>query len=272
MIYYTNPNDPSVAKAFNKQGVVIVRNFLGERFSSLKKQTQEYLAREIENKTIEVRSTGIEETLNRNNAELLPATNSGFDTLRKSTGTIINKRTKCRDGDDGLLDIWNIDEQLSQENVESLNKVKNYVLKLIKKSFNLECKFFTTNLYYNHSVSTTRGIHADCKDFPSRIKSFLYMTDINEIGDGPFSFILGSHYERGKSYYRRTDVTHPFKEDEDNYKIFDKAKEDDLIIACVAGAHRGMPQKPNHKRAAYVQTYDPLPGQRYVPKKEVMLL
>ena len=53
-------------------------------------------------------------------------------------------------------------------------------------------------------------------------------------------------------------VIRDFLADEDNFMIFDELKKNDLILACVGGAHRGIPQKPNHKRIAYVQSFDPV--------------
>ena len=112
--------------------------------------------------------------------------------------------------------------------------------------------------YLNKSVTSTRGIHADSGTYPSRIKYFLYLTDINDVHDGPFSFIKGSHKKIGKKYHRKYDIYEPLnQEDKKNYVIF-SPKQNDMLIACVSGAHRGMPQKPGRERLVLVGTFDPV--------------
>ena len=47
------------------------------------------------------------------------------------------------------------------------------------------------------------------------------------------------------------------QEDKKNYIIF-SPKQNDMLIACVSGAHRGMPQKPGRERLVLVGTFDPV--------------
>ena len=250
-LIYSDEHNPDIHKTLEKCGIVVIRDFLKiESFQNLEQETNTFIAQYVNNKNIQ------------------PDLTMNFNKLRKSTKTIINKRIAKRDGDEGLLDIWNINKNINDNANKSLDSVKEYCLSLCNLAFELKYKFFTTNMYYNKSVSTTRGIHSDSGSFPSRVKSFLYMTDIKSVHDGPFSYILGSY--RGNQngeypYHRKYKIYKPHPPDVNEYVIFDDLCKNDLIIACIAGAHRGIPQKKDHTRIAYVQSYDPTAVQSYDP-------
>ena len=181
-----------------------------------------------------------------------------FNTLRKKNKTIINRRFKSRDGDEGLLDIWHIDKSLDKKCNTIISNINENIKQILEDAFKIKYKFINNNVYLNRSVTETRGIHADSDTYPSRIKYFLYFTDINDIYDGPFSFIKGSHKTIGKKYHRKYEIYEPLnQEDKNNYIIF-QPKQNDMLIACVSGAHRGMPQKPGRERLVLVGTFDPV--------------
>ena len=180
-----------------------------------------------------------------------------FNTIRFSNKTIFNKRFKKRDGDEGLIDIWHINKSLDNKCNNIIDKINNKVEKKLRNTFKINYKFINNNVYLNKSVTNTRGIHADSGSYPSRVKYFLYLTDINDIHDGPFSFIKGSHKKIGKKYHKKYDIYKPLNRvDKENYIIF-SPKQNDMLIACVSGAHRGMPQKLGRERLVLVGTFDP---------------
>ncbi len=228
-----------IGRALDKYGVVLIKDYLPkENFNSVHTEYKNFLKENVIGKNILVN----------------PSAN--FGSLRASGKTIINKRFKGRDGDEGLIDVWNIDQTIN--NPDPINKVKDYSLSILQEAFPQYIYHFkTNNLYINHSVTHTRGIHSDSGVFPSRAKSFLFMTDINDQADGPFSFILGTHKGKGKDYWHKYDIYSPLPEDASNYVIFDDAKKNDLVITCVAGAHRGLPQEVGRKRGVFVSSYDP---------------
>lgn len=184
----------------------------------------------------------------------------GFEEARKTTlsseKALINKRLARHDGDEGLIDIWGVDRVLSTKTF--IEKINQFSLNLVSKAFQSKYKLYTNHLYFNKSIITTRGIHADSNFYPSRMKSFLYLTDIKDIFDGPFSYILKSHQKEGLKYHRKYDIYLPeTQEDRDNYVIFDNLQAGDLIVGCVSGAHRGMPQLKGRERVVIVSSYDP---------------
>jgi len=180
-----------------------------------------------------------------------------YESLRESKEYVINRRVPTRDGDDGLIDVWNIDRYFSPESQNILEKIKTHSLNVIERSFETKYKFFTHNLYVNRGVRT-RGIHADSDIFPSRVKSFCFLTDVPDETYGPFSYIKGTHLEGGKKYHRRYDIYEPLSgEERDNYEVYTGIEKGDLVIAAVAGAHRGLNQEKDKVRIVLVSSYDP---------------
>jgi hypothetical protein len=210
-------------------------------------------------KDFEYLKTSILDVINKTDIEKINVNlNNNFNKLRFSNKTIFNRRCKSRDGDEGLLDIWHINKSLDDKSNAIINEINNNIKQILEDSFKIKYKFINNNVYLNKSVTSTRGIHADSGDYPSRTKYFLYLTDINDVHDGPFSFIKGSHKKIGKNYHRKYDIYEPLnQEDKKNYIIF-SPKQNDMLIACVSGAHRGMPQKPGRERLVLVGTFDPV--------------
>jgi hypothetical protein len=225
-----------------QDGACILPAYLSsEDYSLLRKDVSQYLHANIFKKTISSADAKI-----------------NFNLLRKMGKLYINKRIAKRDGDDGLVDIWNIDQGLNNTSRDIIKKIVEDVQKKLSETYKVKYTYKTCNLYVNQSITKTRGIHSDTGKFPSRAKAFLYFTDINDIHDGPFSYILGSHFSEGKRYHHKYDIMKPLtKEEGERYKIFDKVKQNDLVIGCVSGAHRGMPQKKGRERIVLVLSFDP---------------
>jgi len=237
--YNRTDNYEDIMNTLEEYGVVVIKNFLEE--NDLKTLMSDY--KNFYDSKI-------------NDKKIVADRSVNFNTLRKKKDTFINKRIKSRDGDEGMIDIWNIDKSLTKSNTQ-LDDIKKFSLNIINGAFNVKYDFKTTNMYINESISQTRGIHSDSGVFPSRVKTFFYMTDINDVHDGPYSFILNSHKGNGKKYWKKYDIFQPLPGDEDKYVIFDTLNKNDLVISCVAGAHRGMPQKQGRKRSALVLSFDP---------------
>lgn len=187
-----------------------------------------------------------------------PSLNVNFEKLRSMGKPFFNKRISKRDGDEGLIDVWNFDQLVNDECREAIKKIDDFVLNIIEEAFKTKYSKKTVNLYVNNSVENTRGIHADSNFFPSRVKCFLYLTKVDGNDCGPFSFIKKSHTGAGLKYHRQYNIHTPLtEEDQDNYVIFNKLEIGDLVIAAVSGAHRGLPQKKGNERIALVISYDP---------------
>jgi hypothetical protein len=223
-------------------GVCVLSQYLPEeKYISLRKDVSQYLKANVFQKNIKPAGKDV-----------------SFNTLRKLGKLFINKRIPQRDGDDGLIDVWNINKGLSKESQDIIKEIAQDIENKLTDTFKTKYSFKTCNLYVNQGITKTRGIHADTGKFPSRAKAFLYFTDISDIHDGPFSFILGSHFKEGKKYHHKYDIYKPLnKEHQEKYKIFDEVKQNYLLVGCVSGAHRGMPQKKGRERIVLVLSFDP---------------
>lgn len=182
-----------------------------------------------------------------------------FNKLRRENKFVINKRMKSRDGDEGMIDLWNYDQKMSEETKSLLNKINTHAIKILKEAYpDAGYELKTHNVYINKSVTETRGIHADSDFFPSRIKSFLYLTDVPDNSYGPFSYVKKSHTGSGIKYHRKYDIVEPLtEEDKENYEIYTGINKGDVVIAAVSGGHRGIPQEQGKLRIAIVSSYDP---------------
>lgn len=103
---------------------------------------------------------------------------NSFNNLRDKNKTIINRRFKSRDGDEGLLDIWHIDKSLDKKCNTIISNINKNIKQILEDAFNIKYVFINNNVYLNRSVTETRGIHADSHKYPSRIKYFLYFSNI----------------------------------------------------------------------------------------------
>ena len=182
-----------------------------------------------------------------------------FNKLRRENKFVINKRMKSRDGDEGMIDLWNYDQKMSEETKALLNKINTHSINILREAYpDAGYELKTHNVYLNKSVTETRGIHADSDFFPSRIKSFVYLTDVPDNSYGPFSYIKKSHIKEGLKYHRKYDIMEPITdEDKENYKIYTGITSGDVVVAAVSGAHRGIPQEKGKMRMAIVSSYDP---------------
>lgn len=154
--------------------------------------------------------------------------------------------------DDGMLDIKHIDKVIP----DFLNKIKiDKVLEIVNKEIGLNLNVKNINCYWNQGVENTRGFHAD-NHTKDQYKAFIYLTDVLEDSDGPYSYIPGSHlpsFYRYKcivlNYLNKRPLTdyHPTGDNKSIFKA--KAPKGSLIISNQNGAHRGWPQGKDNKRA-----------------------
>ncbi len=214
--------------------------FQGKELENIKKETENFITK---NKVHQVKAD--------------PAAN--FEKLRSSGNLVINRRIAQRDGDEGMIDIWNYNLALSPGSNAYLTDINKKVITALEKSFGVKYEMKTSNLYINKSIKNTRGIHADSHCFPSRVKSFLFLTDVPSKDFGPFSYVRGSHFREGLRYHRKYDIYEPLTEnDREKYVIFDSVSAGDMVIAAVSGAHRGIPQKEGCERRVIVTSFDPV--------------
>ena len=111
-------------------------------------------------------------------------------------------------------------------------------------------------MYINHSVIKTNGFHVD-SNYRS-IKAFLYLTDVNNLEDGPYTFVKGTHLNHDQIYKKiNTKMIGtkeaPFLDLQNVVPIL--GKKGTLIISDQSGIHRGIPQIKGATREVLVMRY-----------------
>ena len=109
------------------------------------------------------------------------------------------------------------------------------------------------NLYVNNSITKTRGFHVD--SYYRSIKGFIYLTDVNCLGDGPYCFVKGTQVENSLEKLNKIigDKEAPII---DPLKIVPVlGKKGTLILSDQSGVHRGFPQSKGSLRELFVMRY-----------------
>lgn len=174
---------------------------------------------------------------------------------------IINIRGS-KEIDGGMFDMFNIDkiDGLDSEQLATCyhalqsSLIKNVVAQA--SSF----RFSTFQVYRNYSVTNTRGFHVD--NLFHTIKSFLYLTDVEDETYGPYSYIPGSHQ---LPYLHRMELRKTERQGAKARDIWSSkymhsidfcAPAGSLILSDQTGIHRGLPQMEERLRVVAVGNYN----------------
>jgi hypothetical protein len=201
---------------------------------------------------------GVKELLNNDELEWADENMTGSEMMNASR-TIVNRRSG--EDDDGMLDIFNMDESIPE-----VGEIKNddFISNIINGASGDSFAPENINVYYNRSVTDTRGYHFD--SYNSQFKAFVYLTDVPDESYGPYSYIRGSHK---RSYPRRrveglfnkargnkpTAAISMFYDDDDIVTF--TAPKGTLIISDQTGFHRGIPQEEEKERMLVSNSYTP---------------
>lgn len=160
-----------------------------------------------------------------------------------------------RDGvDAGMVDIFHANQVLPELDAEVKRVVKDWnVAEILEGLTNKKYRLRNFNVYLNRSVTATRGWHVDSYG-SFQFKVFLYLTDVNDEGDGPYCYVAGT--SSSKQFARvnkilsrfrgvaKTDIT--LFPGEDAIMLLGGAGT--MVASNQSGAHRGFPQLAGRKR------------------------
>lgn len=247
--FFINPTAKNaIQKAVNKldnDGIFTIPNFISELES-------ETLCTEIES-VVESYKQKLGSKINFEDETALIQTKPDKIKFKKYNDyanypkPILNVRTGA---DNGMLDVFNIDNLLRDKLSSSLfSKIRedlflNEFLKSLPKSLKMQ----NINSYVNSGITKTRGFHVD--SYKNQIKFFIYLTDVMELKQGPYTFVRGSHKENpyrsinsqlSEGLKIKTET--PIVNMNDIYPIL--AKKGTLVISDQSGFHRGYPQSEN---------------------------
>lgn len=180
---------------------------------------------------------------------------SGYDSLTEYGKPVI----QIRDGQDsGMVDVFNIDHLFQDFRDIIRPAYEQSPISHILGATSHQLRAKNLNLYVNSGITRTRGFHVDA--YRKKLKSFIYLSDVLSLDDGPYTYVKGSHVD---SAYRRINQTlsrHLPNRTETPVVSLDSiipaiARKGTLVISDQGGSHRGFPQQPGHARMVSVMNY-----------------
>ena len=188
----------------------------------------------------------------------------GYNQFRDAEKAVINYRVKRPDGrsgsDAGMIDIFH-PERLSAGLNQTIHAClqEGLIQKLLQTSTFNRLRVKCRNIYLNHGVEDTRSYHCDGRSM--KFKSFVYLSDVQSLADGPYCFVPGSQRRR-RLWWRnaRFNKRHglgpfEFSQLKDSSAICLFASAGDMVLSSQRGAHCGHPQQPEARRAVLVNMY-----------------
>jgi len=198
--------------------------------------------------------------LNRDQRRVL----KGYKALEESGKPVINVR---HGEDDGMMDVFH-PELLAAELREQIlcALLEQLVGDLARVAFGTALEVSCRNLYVNRGVRHTRFFHCDGQGL--KVKTFVYLTPVRSLEDGPYCYIPGSHLDwllrrRNQAFNTRHGLNrHEYRQVSGNAALPIFAEPGDMVISAQHGAHRGLPQAPSARRAVLVNVFKPRPARR----------
>ena len=166
---------------------------------------------------------------------------------------------QVRQGHDlGMVDVFNADRLFPELGEVLRPRLESPALIEVLSGAGSALQPRNLNIYLNRNIRRTRGFHVDA--YARQVKAFIYLTDVTGLGDGPYTYVAGSH--RPDTYRR---LNRKLSEDLPNATetpvvpldrvIPVLGRRGSLIISDQAGFHRGFPQDQGATRCVAVMNY-----------------
>lgn len=160
--------------------------------------------------------------------------------------------------DQGMLDVFNVDLFCGNQRGDLREKFENKQLLELVTSNGETLQAKNLNMYVNAGIEKTRGFHVD--SFGTNLKSFVYLSDVLSLEDGPYCFVRKTHRENAMhkanlaiSKGSKALTEAPFVDVLQIVPVL--APAGSLIISDQSGVHRGFPQSASGKRKVLVMRY-----------------
>lgn len=193
--------------------------------------------------------------INRDQVRVL----KGYKALVESETPVINFR---HGEDNGMMDIFhpeNLVPELRQQLLDCLHE--QLIGNLAQKAFGALLHVTCRNLYVNRGVENTRFYHCDGERV--KVKSFVFLTEVNSLDSGPYCYIQKSHRNRPLRV-RNQAFNHKHGLNKHEYRLLNGSpglpifcRAGDMVVSAQHGAHRGYPQAPSAQRAVLVNVFEP---------------
>ncbi|WP_022954984.1 phytanoyl-CoA dioxygenase family protein [Perlucidibaca piscinae] len=180
---------------------------------------------------------------------------SGFKTMESHHTGVVSIR---QGQDQGMMDIFGWHKIPEGGGAALLEAISTSPLHAIVEAACPGVRFTGMNLYCNEGITTTRGFHVD--SFSSRLKAFIYLTDVLSLDFGPYTFVPDTHEASAFRDINRLCAPHLWGHREtpllNPARILPVlAARGSVIISNQAGFHRGFPQQPGARRLVAVVNY-----------------
>jgi hypothetical protein len=242
---------PALAKSLDQNGFVVVDGFMPSE-----------VVEDIHQKVIGFCASirpWVQERGQHENDVLVVRHDDGALDVPKSAKTVVD----VRHGDDeGFLDIHNfpVAMPIPAAYLESYLDA-DLIFEMLQLASGKTYRVLNRNVYVNETTLRTRAFHYD--DLVRTAKAFIYLTDVQTLADGPYSYVRASHnlsaLRRVNRLFNRATGRHL-----GDCSIIDKsfsvpflAPRGTLIVSFQNGAHRGVPQQAGHRRVLCVNTLLP---------------
>ncbi|WP_092688431.1 phytanoyl-CoA dioxygenase family protein [Halorientalis regularis] len=176
--------------------------------------------------------------------------------LRNWDGPVVNKRSGS---DEGMWDMFNVDHVNDDvADVKEDESIAEIISTAADETFSAD----HINVYWNRSVTNTRGFHADT--YTNKFKSFVYLTDVPDRSYGPYTYIPGTH-QMSLAKVKVSELVNKVKGNPSTDAVFYDESEavhctapkGTLIISDQSGYHRGYPQEEGRERMILSAAYTP---------------
>ncbi|MEC8441201.1 MAG: phytanoyl-CoA dioxygenase family protein [Cyanobacteriota bacterium] len=188
----------------------------------------------------------------------------GYDNFVDAQRAVINYRVKRPDGrsgsDAGMVDIFH-PERLSDGMATLVESClhERLIARLLLAASWLPMRVKCRNLYVSRGVQDTRGYHCDGRS--QKFKSFVFLSDVRELSDGPYCYVPTTHrdrraWKRSKHFNALNGCNrHEYTMLQGYQALPMFAQAGDMVISSQRGAHRGHPQHPEARRSVLVNMY-----------------
>lgn len=189
---------------------------------------------------------------------------NSYGKLARHPAPVVTLRGSNRhDPDFGMIDLFGAEKLAGESSCPAVSSLlggdeANLVTEIVESLIQVEHRVY--NIYRNESVTGTRCLHFD--NMVRSHKAFIYLSDVLELSNGPYTYVPGSHARRGalaKSLVinrvngrTRTDLP-----ELRGKELAITGKQGTVILTCQAGVHGGHPQEPGGSRTVLVTHYTP---------------
>lgn len=237
----TASKDEAVARLL-ADGIFIIPNFFSEKFL-------DGILEKIESKTFEYQDKLQDNKFYEDDLALIQYDSNkvkGYNGLSTYPKTVFDIRAGL---DQGMIDVFNVDKIFNKNAFSEIYK-NEFLTGFLERMPN-KISMKNINSYINSGVTSTRGFHVD--SYNRQIKIFIYLTDVLDLSDGPYTYVKGTHldtpYRRvnkkiSESFKAKTET--PLVPFENIYPIL--AAKGSLVVSDQSGFHRGFPQQENGYR------------------------